>query len=256
MSFQFENARSFNSNLDLWEVKKVESLTGLFKGATNFAGSLEGWKVEKVLDFTSMFEDAESFDSDVSGWKMKKVERMDKMFKGARSFNQNLDDWGKLDKVISMNEMFFNTASFNQTICWEKLDSELEMMYIFHYSGGCFDSDCINQDLRPYYACGPWPEYTYVETPVPTTAAIFTSFPVPAPTVDGPEYEGPDNLVATVPTSSPEEDTSNSGSIESAPIEPELEVGRAISGGGAGFSIPSWMPCVLTAAFSLLVSVM
>jgi len=153
MSHMFENARSFSSDLNWWKVKDVENVVAQFKGATSFAGSLEGWKLERVADFTSQFEGAESFNSDVSRWKMKSAVRLDRMFKNARSFNQDLDDWDKLDNVVSMNEMFLGASSFNQTICWNKLNDNLEMQNMFHWSLGCFDLDCVNEDLLPYFDC-------------------------------------------------------------------------------------------------------
>ena len=198
-----------------------------------------------------MFEGATSFNSDVSGWKTKKVESMDRMFKNAKAFNQNLDDWGKLDKVTRMNEMFYGASSFNQTICWEKLDEDLEMNNIFHYSGGCFDYDCVDEDLWQFFACGPWGA-----TSAPETIEGFTLSPVPSPgtlapgTVTASEYEPEENTEGDtiVLVIDPDTVDENLGSPEV-----ELEVGRATaSGARPTFRAPSMVYIMLATSLSLL----
>lgn len=146
--------------------------------------------------------------------------------------------------------MFYGASSFNQTVCWEKLDEDLEMNNIFHYSGGCFDYDCVDEDLWQFFECGPWETTVAPET---STTGLTLS-PVPAPGTLSPgdvpasEYEPEGNTEQSniVLVIDPDTIDNDFGSPEV-----ELEVGRATASGVQPKSRSS-IVYVLAAGLSLL----
>ena len=48
MGAMFQNASSFTSTLDEWNVTSVTNMVSLFEGATNFTSNLTDWCVEKI----------------------------------------------------------------------------------------------------------------------------------------------------------------------------------------------------------------
>ena len=61
MKCMFENARSFNQPLDIWNVCKVIDMEGLFFEALTFNQPLNNWNTSNVERMHSMFFTAEAF---------------------------------------------------------------------------------------------------------------------------------------------------------------------------------------------------
>lgn len=153
----FRNARSFNQNINSWNVENVQSLRNTFEGATTFNQPLDGWDVSNVLDMSYLFKQASSFNQDISKWNTSRVVLMDGMFSGASAFNQNVNTklidepdlsggsfsvaWD-VSQVTGMNGMFSRALTFNQPLFGWDVSNVNNM-------AGMFDSAVVfNQPLN------------------------------------------------------------------------------------------------------------
>ena len=90
MSRMFALARSFNTNIENWDVSHVEDMSGMFWSAVKFNQPLDHWNVQNVRSMKEMFSGAEVFNQPLSHWNVQNVEDMSGMFKNAYKFNQPL----------------------------------------------------------------------------------------------------------------------------------------------------------------------
>jgi surface protein len=111
----FEDAISFNKNINNWNVLGATDMSFMFSGATSFKGDISGWNTISVNDMSSMFSNAISFNGDIRGWNTISVNNMSEMFSGAVTFNKDISDWSTIS-VTNMSSMFSNAISFNQDI--------------------------------------------------------------------------------------------------------------------------------------------
>lgn len=99
MSYMFQSATSFNTNLSDWDVSGVAYMNNMFSGASLFNADLSGWDVSNVIYMYDMFSAATSFDQDLSSWDVSNVTLMFYMFTGVTlstaNYNALLDSWGK-----------------------------------------------------------------------------------------------------------------------------------------------------------------
>jgi surface protein len=51
----FENAKSFNGAISLWDVSKVTNMNFMFKGAESFHTDIDMWDVSKTTSMRNMF---------------------------------------------------------------------------------------------------------------------------------------------------------------------------------------------------------
>jgi surface protein len=75
------------------DVSNVENFSKLFNNAKSFNQNLEAWNMAMASDLTSMFENATSFNQPLAAWNTSNVIFMDYTFAGATSFNQPLNGW-------------------------------------------------------------------------------------------------------------------------------------------------------------------
>jgi len=153
----FQNAQSFNQDVDSWtpiSVKKFENMfngasrfdgkifdqtneavtmTSMFEGASSFTGkNAENMVTNKVDNMQSMFKSATVFNAAIpnSGtkWSVALVTTMESMFEGASSFNKPLDTWtlGGAGVVVTsgLKSMFKNAVAFNSLTF--KVDNTLQ----------------------------------------------------------------------------------------------------------------------------------
>ena len=93
MSYMFQNATSFNSDISSWDVSNVTNMYGMFSSAKAFNSDISSWDTRKVTSMSYMFVGASSFNQDISSWDVSNVTDMEYMFYSATSFNQDLSQW-------------------------------------------------------------------------------------------------------------------------------------------------------------------
>jgi surface protein len=106
MSWTFNEARSFDSDLSLWNTSRVTDMSYVFLGASSFTGKgVSNFDVRSVLDMHGAFYQSPLFDADLSTWQTGNVVDMSELFYGASSFRgTGIAAWDT-SKVTLMNDM-------------------------------------------------------------------------------------------------------------------------------------------------------
>lgn len=115
MRAMFKDATSFNKDLNKWDVRKVTLMNDMFKGAVAFNGNIADWDLRNLKNTEYMFSGATNFNSDIGKWNVDNVAWMEGMFEGATSFNQDIGNWD-VTRALRMERMFEGATSFNQDI--------------------------------------------------------------------------------------------------------------------------------------------
>ncbi len=93
MSYMFQDATNFNSDISSWDVSHVTDMNRMFKFASSFNKPLNSWNTSSVTDTSGMFVWAEAFNQPLNRWNVSHVTNMNSMFKGATSFDQDIGSW-------------------------------------------------------------------------------------------------------------------------------------------------------------------
>ena len=72
-------------------------MTEMFKNAKSFNGNIENWNVSNVTEMTEMFAGASSFNQNLSGWNIARVIAMKDMFADTMLPRNEVEDWGNFD---------------------------------------------------------------------------------------------------------------------------------------------------------------
>ena len=115
MQSMFENATSFNQEINHWDTSSIENMGTMFNIATAFNQDISSWNTAKVTDMSGMFRQASAFNQNIGAWNTEKVTNMNLMLAGAVTFNQDISSWNTA-MVTNMNNMFFNAKVFNQSL--------------------------------------------------------------------------------------------------------------------------------------------
>ena len=91
----------------------------MFSKAKSFNQNINAWDVSKVKDMHSMFAVAESFNQPLDKWNTSSVKYMKEMFYRAKSFNQSLDSWN-VKNVLDMRDIFGSSPLQNNPPKWYK----------------------------------------------------------------------------------------------------------------------------------------
>lgn len=140
MAYMFQNASTFNQDLNTWNVNEVTDMTRMFEGASSFNGHIGNWDVSNVTNMYEMFNEASAFNQDIGSWNVSMVTNMEAMFRQASAFNQNISDW-KVGNVTTMSRMFKEAIAFNQNINTWNVSSVTNMESMFS------EAATFNQDI-------------------------------------------------------------------------------------------------------------
>ncbi len=117
MKSMFQNATSFNQNLNNWDVSNVTNMNYMLYGAISFNQCLDKWDVSKAENMYGMFLNTTSFNQNIKNWNVSNVTNMQFMFYDAIIFNYNIGKWNVTNRCRVEN-MF----SSNTTIPFHKLN--------------------------------------------------------------------------------------------------------------------------------------
>ena len=145
MSYMFNKAYLFNSNIDNWDVSNVTDMSGMFWGCHSFSQDIGNWDVSSVTDMNYMFSDAKSFNQNLSNWDVSNVKNMSYMFLYANSFNGDISNWD-VSSVTDMSYMFSDAALFNCDISNWDVSSVIDMSYMF-FNATAFNADISRWDV-------------------------------------------------------------------------------------------------------------
>ena len=115
LSQMFQNAVSFDGDLDSWDVSAVENMNSLFNGASAFNGNISSWSVANVNTMNSTFMNAAAFNQNLSSWDVGSVVFFTQVFRGCTNFNQDISGWD-VSSGTAMNGMFQDATAFDQDI--------------------------------------------------------------------------------------------------------------------------------------------
>lgn len=115
----FQDATSFNADLNNWDMSKVVNLNSVFSGATSFNNgqSLDNssnaltWDTQSVSSMRMAFRNS-NFNQSLDSWNVSNVSDMSSMFSYATKFNQNLSSW-RVDNLTNVLQMFNGAIAFN-----------------------------------------------------------------------------------------------------------------------------------------------
>ena len=145
----FQDADSFNQDLDYWNLTGVTTTNQMFYGTNVFNGSMIGINFSSNTNFNSMFETASKFNGNVTGWKFSSSNfTMDSMFQDADSFNRDIDSWD-LGKVTTTNQMFYGCAIFNGSMNDMNFSSNTNFNSMFE-TASKFNGNISNWKLGVY----------------------------------------------------------------------------------------------------------
>ena len=127
------------TNLNLWDVSNVTSMSGMFYEASLFNQDIGDWDVSNVTYIYIMFAFANSFNQDIGEWDVSHATDMYGMFVGAGSFNQDIGEWD-VSHVTDMRGMFYGASAYNQSLGNWELNSAVRLNDMLIESG----MDCLS----------------------------------------------------------------------------------------------------------------
>jgi len=105
----FQNAQSFNQDVDSWTPILVKKFENMFNGASRFNGKIFAG-AGAALTMESMFQNAQSFNQDVDSLTPTLVTKFENMFNGASQFDGKI--FKDTDAATKMESMFEGASSF------------------------------------------------------------------------------------------------------------------------------------------------
>jgi surface protein len=133
----FFGAKSFNQDLNNWDVTDGNTLASMFYTAYSFNGDISNWDVSGKTSFSAMFLRAWNFNQNIGGWITSSATNMKQMFFMAYSFDQDLNNWD-VSNVYTFESMFNNarkktgiTGDWNFNNWQIKQSGTVSMSYMF-----------------------------------------------------------------------------------------------------------------------------
>jgi len=126
MDSTFKFSKSFNANINHWNVSTITNMVSTFENCYAFNGSLSEWDVSHVQDMSLMFGNTIAFNQPLSSWDVGNVKKMGGLFYIAISFDQNINQWN-VSSVTTMREMFYQAKKFNKPLASWDVSSVTDM---------------------------------------------------------------------------------------------------------------------------------
>ncbi|TCI93216.1 BspA family leucine-rich repeat surface protein [Tenacibaculum sp. M341] len=143
----FNQATSFNADLNDWDVSNVTNMSLMFAYASIFNGDISNWDVKSSKYMSGMFWHASMFNQDISNWNVSGVIDMSLMFYFAVKFNKDLSKWNeKVSQVELMGNMFGNAILFDGNIGGWNVNNVTHMSSMFN-GAKAFNSDISNWNV-------------------------------------------------------------------------------------------------------------
>jgi len=112
--------KTFNQDLNDWDLSSVTSLHLAFKGTETFNGRISNWDVSLVENFRQSFDIASAFNQNISDWDVSSSSTFYGVFFAASSFNQYLE-WD-VSSSSDFYAAFGYASSFNQCLEWSLME--------------------------------------------------------------------------------------------------------------------------------------
>ncbi|MFZ4058678.1 MAG: BspA family leucine-rich repeat surface protein [Ferruginibacter sp.] len=141
----FKDCKSFNTNINSWDVSLAGIFNSMFMGCTSFNQPLNNWNVIGATSFSRMFEGCVSFNQPLNNWVPTSLIRTFRMFKGATSFNSPLWTNGS-SALTDMSYMFDGAITFNQPI--QFVTFSCQNMDNMFYGASAFNQSLASFDIR------------------------------------------------------------------------------------------------------------
>ncbi|UWD35388.1 BspA family leucine-rich repeat surface protein [Mycoplasma cottewii] len=158
-SAMFRETRDFNQPLNSWRfnTKELFRMDQMFWAAKSFNQDLDQWNVENLENTEFMFADTFSFNAKVSTWKTNNLSKLDYMFHGAGNFNRRVYDWD-VSNVTTFTHVFFQCGQFLQPLdSWDtsiRLVNESTESFKSRVKGMLDGTKLVQGGVYPWYPKG------------------------------------------------------------------------------------------------------
>jgi surface protein len=106
MSDMFAQAKRFDGNISTWDVRRVQTLSGVLDGAEQFGGDLSAWQPESCTDLSYAFRGAQKFNANLGSWNVRKVATLEGTFQNAKAYQGDGLVWWKTSSVRTLLSTF------------------------------------------------------------------------------------------------------------------------------------------------------
>ena len=152
MNELFRYNRSFNGEINCWDVSNVTSMRAMFHDARAFDRPIGDWDVSNVTDMYGLFASDKLFNQNIGNWDVSKVTDMSFMFYETPKFNNGGSaSIGKWDtsSVTNMDNMFDKAAAFNQNLRGWKVSKVSKTEHFARGTTAWKDNDHLPNPLWP-----------------------------------------------------------------------------------------------------------
>ena len=128
----FNNATSFNTNINNWNVSNLLNMENMFCNATLFNQNLNNWNVSNVIHMENMFNNAQSFNQNIGNWNITNNTYIDNMFclNSPIPFHK-LKITSFFDKPFKSMEPLKRKKIFDLLFIWDRRKNYI--MFLNHY---------------------------------------------------------------------------------------------------------------------------
>ncbi len=125
---------SFNSDVNHWNVSRLQDARWMFYGCMNFNQCLDDWDVSSLQRASFMFSHCRTFNQPLNQWDVRQLRDCDGMFSCCNVFNQPLDRW-RLSSAQSMEFMFRSCFNMEQSLANWCIPTNVNVRSMFTWNG-------------------------------------------------------------------------------------------------------------------------